>query len=137
MTSIGRVVKISGKTAKVKTERPEGCVNCPSAALCSVSEITRWAINTAEAKEGDTVLVSSGDDRYPLLLTAYIFLCPIAILFFIMFLYTVNGFLAFLAIPLSVAFFISLYLLNKKNKSSFEIIKIIPEDQIKAICNKE
>ena len=131
MRITGRVDKIKGEMARVKTERPEGCQSCPSNALCNAKEISQWVVNTVGAKEGDAVLVQTGDDKRSLLLVCYIFLCPLAIFFISYFLYTINAYLAFFAVPAAAAFFISLHSLNKKYKNSSEIIKIISEAEIK------
>ncbi|PWM46624.1 MAG: hypothetical protein DBX47_02255 [Clostridiales bacterium] len=137
MTIAARVEKIKGGVAKVKTERPEGCQNCPSNAICATKEIYQWVVNNVGAKEGDAVLVKSGDDKRSLILVSYIFLCPIAIFFVSYFLYTINIFLTFFAVPAAVAFFISLSFLNKKYKNSSEIIKIISEAEMQTLCAKE
>ena len=137
MKIAGRVDKIKGEMARVKTTRPEGCQNCPSNAMCGNKEITQWVVNQVGAKNGDPVLVLTGDDTGSLLLVSYIFLCPVAIFFLSYFLYTINIFLAFFAIPATTAFFISLKILNRKYKNSSEIIKIISEAELKQLCTKE
>lgn len=56
----GEVIRVNNGTALVKTNRTEACKSCASRSSCHTSgqEMEVEAINLADAREGDTVIMS-------------------------------------------------------------------------------
>ncbi len=130
MKTTGKIVKIKGKFAYIRSARPESCEHCANSGICNKKEVEICAYNDIEAQLGDYVTVETGEDRTAPLILSYLFLVPIAILFFSYFLYTLWPWLAFAAIPMVVAYYIVLRIINKNHPVRARIISpaISPED---------
>ncbi len=122
MRTTGKVVKIKGKFAYVRSARPESCEHCANSGICNKKEVEICAYNDIGATLGDYVTVETGEDNTAPLILSYLFLVPIAILFISYFLYTLWPWLAFAALPLTAVYYIILRKLNKNHPVRARII---------------
>ncbi len=131
MTIIGQVVYTAGKTAKVRTARPQACEHCSSATFCKAySKIEITAYNEIGAQEGDYVSVETTQDKKSLLLLCFLFLTPIGILFLSAGLYTLIPAAAVAGIPLFGLYLVLLKQIDKHYKSSaiIQALALPPKD---------
>ena len=115
MKVIGQVVKIKGNFAYVKSARPASCEHCANAAICNNKSVEICAYNDIGAERGDFVSVETNEDKNAPLLLAYLFLTPLEILFLAYGAYTVFPWAALIALPLFVAYYLILRLIDKKH----------------------
>ena len=112
MKIIGTVIKTERTFSVVRSERPASCAHCANASVCSKKVVETPAINEIGAKIGDVVAVDVREDSRSMLMFAYIFLIPVAILFLSAWLYTLLPWLALIAIPLTLTYVIILRRFN-------------------------
>ena len=133
----GNVYKISGNYAHVKTPRPKACESCSNYAICSGKDVDMKVLNNIGAKIGDNVEVEISEDQRAIYIMAYIFLVPVALIFIGYWLYTISTLCLLALIPLSAAYAICLYVINKKFKLKSEIIRITDCDSESIECKKD
>lgn len=120
----GRVIKLKGTNAVVKTDRPTACRTCANAAACGKKELKIISVNRIGAQVGDIVTVQVHDDAKALAALAYMFLVPVAIFFISCGLFMLTPIAALACVPLLAAYFILLKSINRRFKAHSEIIEI-------------
>ena len=124
MKICGEIIKIQGNTAYIKTSRPASCKGCSNAGICNKKELEIQAVNEIGARQGEIVDVEMPEDGKAMILLCYIFLVPVFILLFSVWLYTLQAVLALFAIPLTVIYLLLLRHLNQTHRSINRIISI-------------
>lgn len=122
MRVTGQVVKQNKAFVFVRASRPEACEHCANSGICNKKEVEICAYNDVNAEVGDWVTVETNDDRGALLIFCYLFLTPIAILFFSYFLYTLFPWLALTALPLLAGYYIILRHINKNHPIKARVV---------------
>lgn len=127
MIVCGEIIGTDGSTARIKTSRPASCEGCANAGVCSTRDMEISAMNPIGAKVGDRVSVEYKKSAMALVMLAYVFLCPVVILFLAVWAATVYPWYCLIAIPLAVVYYCGLRLLNRTFRPSSVVVEIIPE----------
>lgn len=128
MTVCGEIIGINGDTARIKTSRPASCEGCANAGVCSTRDMEISAMNFIGAKVGDRVSVEYKKSAMALIMLAYVFLCPVVILFLSVWAASVYPWYYLVALPLAVVYYFGLKIFNKTFKPSSVITEIIELD---------
>lgn len=129
MIVCGEVIGLNGETARIKTSRPSSCEGCANAGICQTRDMEISAMNYDNAKIGDRVSVEYHKSAMALIMLAYVFLCPVIILFISIWAATLYPWYCLVAIPLTLIYYIGLKSLNKHFKPSSVIIEILPTEE--------
>ena len=122
MRITGQVVRQTESFAYVRSSRPESCKHCTNSAICNKKDVEICAYNDIGAESGDWVTVETNEDKTAPLVLSYLFLTPIAILFFSYFLYTLFPWLALCAIPMTAVYYAFLKKLNRNHTVRARIV---------------
>ena len=112
MRITGLAIKQKDRFLYVRSNRPESCEHCSNSGICNKKSVEICAYNDIGAEPGDWVVVETNEDKYAPRLFAYLFLTPIVIFFLACYLYTFFPWLALLAIPMLVAYYVVLRKIN-------------------------
>ncbi len=129
MITEGVVYKKKDNIAQVKCARPEGCDHCENNAVCSKKETELRAYDPIGVSVGDTVEVETRQDARSMLVIAYIFLVPVAIIFISYFLFELYKYLAFAGIIFFAAYVFGLKFLDKNYDPQVKIIRIVEKNK--------
>ena len=138
MRIVGQVTKQKHSFVYVQASRPQSCEHCANSGICNKNQVEVCAHNDIGATVGDYVTVETNEDKYAPLILAYLFLTPVAILFFSYFLYTLFPCLAFLALPLLVGYYLLLRKMNDKHPVRARVVSpaLPPNDCANLVTEK-
>lgn len=138
MRIVGQVTKQKNSFVYVQAARPQSCEHCANAGICKKNQVEICAYNDIGATVGDFVTVETNEDKHAPWILSYLFLTPIAILFFAYFLYTLFPYLALLALPLLAGYYLILRRINDKHPVRARVISpaLPPDDCAELIYKK-
>lgn len=138
MKIVGQVIKQKNSFVYVQAARPQSCEHCANSEICNKNQVEICAYNDIGATMGDFVTVETNEDKHAPLILAYLFLTPVAILFFSYFLYTLFPYLAFLALPLLAGYYLLLRRINDKHPVRARVVSpaLPPNDCAELIAEK-
>ncbi len=137
MKIIGKVIRKKKTFAYVRSERPQSCEHCANSGICNKKEVEICAYNDIGAEIGDYVTVETNEDKYAPAILSYLFLTPLAILFFSYFLYSLFPWLALLGIPLLIVYYLVLRIINNRHPVRARIVSpAIPPDECSELISK-
>ena len=136
MVVCGEVIGLNGETARIKTKRPASCEGCANAGVCSTRDMEISAMNFVGAKVGDRVKVDYKKSAMALIMLAYVFICPVIILFLSVWAATVYPWYCLVAIPLAAVYYWGLKIFNQKFRPSSVISEILPKEEMPEDINR-
>lgn len=130
MIVCGTVIRTEGEIARIKTSRPASCEGCANAGICKTRDMEISAVNYEKAKPGDRVSVEYHKSVMALIMLAYVFICPVIILFVSIWAASIYPWYFLVAVPLAALYYFGLKILNKNFRPSSVVIEILTEKSI-------